>query len=547
MKPKFHISKPTKLLFIKRSIALLFLLLGSVTYAQISIKLDTTKIRIGEQIQCELAVPKEANFVLPKLVLDSLNKIEILYRSPIDSLTDKLKRDYILTSFDAGTYHIPPQVLQVNNKQYLSDSLLIEVQTVAVDTTKQKLFPIKPIHKADPKTWHDYIQYLWWILGVIGVLGLLWWLFFRKNGIEKRNKKQLLTPIETALLHFDSLDKKDLIIQNKIKAYYIELTDIVRQYIGEDVKIPTLEVTTDELITLLEIHNKSKKIGFSKERITELHNFLQQADLVKFAKSKPEIFQIEEDRKTAESIIQDIQAAVHKPILDEFGNEILQETPEEIAKKEQKERRKKGFLIGGGILLLSIIAITWYYGLRYVKDTLIGHPTKELLEGDWYSSSYGYPAIGLETPKVLKSAEMPLPKEVKQMIVSNGTFVYGSFIDGFYVMANTAELVPEIELDIDNEVNGTIQMITQNPTISDFEYEVEEAEIYGVSGKKITGTFVESGHKMEYIHFIFLNGQATQQVAIANRVDDIYAKEIKTRIIKSIQLENLESDEDADE
>ena len=547
MKHRFHIDKPTKLLFIKRSIVLLFLLLGSVTYAQISIKLDTTKIRIGEQIQCELAVEKEANLDFPKLALDSLNKIEILYRSPIDSLTDKLKRNYILTSFDAGTYHIPPQVIQVNNKQYLSDSLLIEVQTVAIDTTKQKLFPIKSIYKADPKTWHEFVHYLWWLLGVLSILGLLWWWFFKRKGIEKRNKKQLLTPIETALLHFDSLDKKDLVIQNKIKAYYIELTDIVRQYIGEDVQIPTLEVTTDELITLLEIHNKSKKLDFSKERITELHHFLQQADLVKFAKSKPDIFQIEEDRKTAETIIQDIQAAVHKPVLDEFGNEILQETPEEIAKKEQKVRRKKSLLIGGGILLFSIIAITWYYGLRYVKDTLIGHPTKELLEGNWYSSSYGYPTIGLETPKILKSIEMSLPEEAKKVIVSNGTFVYGSFIDGFYITASAIEFDPKIELEIDNGVNDAIQMIEQNPSISDFEYEVEDTEIYGVLGKKITGTLIESGHKMEYIHFIFLNGQATQQVAIANKIDDVYAKEIRKRIIKSIQLENLEADEDTDE
>jgi hypothetical protein len=36
-------------------------------------------------------------------------------------------------------------------------------------------------------------------------------------------------------------------------------------------------------------------------------------------------------------------------------------------------------------------------GFTYVKDNIIGHPTKELLESEWVKSEYGNPSISIET------------------------------------------------------------------------------------------------------------------------------------------------------
>jgi hypothetical protein len=60
--------------------------------------------------------------------------------------------------------------------------------------------------------------------------------------------KVVLTPFDIALNQLKALDEKNLIGQQKIKEYYTELTDIVRNYIEQDVKISAMEITSDELI-----------------------------------------------------------------------------------------------------------------------------------------------------------------------------------------------------------------------------------------------------------------------------------------------------------
>ncbi len=515
----------------------LFLFFSGIALAQVELKVDTTHIRIGEQIHYVISADKQEKIQFPKLQLDSLGKMEVVHSLPIDTIKNRLYKKYILTSFDSGTYTIPKQLILIDKKQFYIDSLLINVGTVVVDTTKQKLFPIKGIYKAPPKTWHDYIYYLWWLLGglVLGVI--LWWFILRLKKSDKKNRQKQLTPIEKALSQFQILDKKDLLEQEKIKEYYVELTEIVRDYIGKDVQIPTMEVTTDELITLLELHNKSKQIGIDKERIQQLHSFLKEADLVKFAKYKPELIQIQENRKTAELIINEIQEQIHKPVLDELGREIIVDTPEEIERKALKKRRTIGLLIAGGIVLLVLALSTWYYGIRYVKDSLIGHPTKELLEGEWYQSSYGHPAISAETPKVLKAHELRIPEEMKQAIISNGTFEYGSLLSGFQIMFSIIEFNPEVDFNIENAVTNAVKLIEAQEGVSNFTYEVTDIEHKGIKGKEIIGTLEYKHIKMHYVQQLYMNGQALQQIVIARKEQDAYAEKIQKRVFESIKLQ----------
>ncbi|MEZ4840265.1 MAG: hypothetical protein R2821_01770 [Flavobacteriaceae bacterium] len=56
-------------------------------------------------------------------------------------------KKYKLTSFDSGSYVIPKQSVFIWNQPYFTDSIRIDVATVAVDTLKQKMYPIKAIHK----------------------------------------------------------------------------------------------------------------------------------------------------------------------------------------------------------------------------------------------------------------------------------------------------------------------------------------------------------------------------------------------------------------
>jgi RNA-binding protein YhbY len=61
---------------------------------------------------------------------------------------------------------------------------------------------------------------------------------------------------------------------------------------------------------LIKAQNNKKKLGLSKETIATINSLLRNADLVKFAKSKPLSHEIEDDRKFAELIIKKIQPKV---------------------------------------------------------------------------------------------------------------------------------------------------------------------------------------------------------------------------------------------
>ena len=528
----------------KKILVTIVLISSLFVNAQVEVRVDTTHIRIGEQISYSISTQEQPHVQFPKLQLDSLGKVEVVYSLPVDTLKNRLYKKYILTSFDSGHYYIPGQEVLIKNKRFYTDSLMLEVGAIAVDTTKQKLFPIKSIYNAPKKTWRDYTQYSWSLLSIIALLLLIWWIVLRLLKSKKKKLERQLSPIETAINQFQSLDEKELISKEKIKEYYVELTEIVRDYIGKDVKIPTMEVTTDELITLLKIHNKSNKIGIDKDRIRELHQFLREADLVKFAKLKPEKPQIQEDRKTAEKIINEIQSLVHKPVLDKLGNEIVLETPEEIAQKAKKKQRTILALVSGAVLLLAFAITSWYYGVQYVKDTILGHPTKELLEGEWYHSSYGHPSISVETPKVLKSLEIELPPQTQQMITSMANFEYGSLIGGFYIALNSYEYNPDMEFKIDNILDRIDQIVGNQPGVSDFNYEIEDTQVAGNDSKLIQGSLKINAVKLIYTQYMIGGENTLQQIVIARKPNDPYAKEIQERIVKSIQLQTITEDND---
>lgn len=291
-----------------RIITYLIFLCGGLLFAQSPIEtiVDTTSIRIGEQIEYKISVDKTDNVVFPKLVLDSLKKVEVVEELKIDSTATKYIKKYLLTSFDSGRYVIPRQQVLINNKKYSTDSLLIDVATVKVDTLKQKLFPIKAVIN-QPIIFDDYKNYIWLGLAILAlILAIILYLIFRKKkeqiAIENR-----IPPYTTAMQRLGELDEQQLWQNNKVKQYYIELTDIIRTYIERELNIPALESTTDELMETIQDFNKIKTLDLPKETIVNLQKLLQEADLVKFAKHKPVSGEIQSHRVDTELIIKDLK------------------------------------------------------------------------------------------------------------------------------------------------------------------------------------------------------------------------------------------------
>jgi hypothetical protein len=189
---------------------------------------------------------------------------------------------------------------------------LINVATVEIDTTKIKKYPIKSI-KSEPYVFDDFKMYIYLLLAALAIIGF--WIYYfviRKRKVqEEKPLYKMLPPFEEAIYKLNELDSKLLWQNNHVKEYYSELTEIVRNYIEREMQVPALEKTTDEIIEMLRDFQNANTINTSKETIKKLKELLQEADLVKFAKSKPMSIEIEEDRKDAQEIISNLKP---KPI-----------------------------------------------------------------------------------------------------------------------------------------------------------------------------------------------------------------------------------------
>lgn len=280
---------------------------SSLFFAQnpkVNAKVETSNIKIGEQFKYEISVNEIDNVILPKLELTGL---EIIDSAKIDTLRNKLIQKYIITGFDSGSFYIPQQQVFIKNQNYLTDSLLINVATVEVDTTKVKKFPIKSL-KEEPYVFDDFKVYIYLILAALAIIGFwIYWFVIRKRKVEEEAPTYIaLAPFEEAIFKLNELDEKLLWQNNKVKEYYSELTEIIRNYIEREINFPALEKTSDEIIETLNDFNSSETIETTKENILKLRRLFNEADLVKFAKSKPLAPEIEENRREAEDIIKNL-------------------------------------------------------------------------------------------------------------------------------------------------------------------------------------------------------------------------------------------------
>lgn len=309
--------------------------------AQVSSRVDTTRIRIGEQFHYEIEVEEIDGVRLPKFEADSLNRVGVV-TSKIDSLKNRLIIKYTLTSFDSGQYVLPGQEVFVRDKRFLTDPVIVDVGTVPVDTIKQPMHHIKTI-KNEPYLFSDYLNYFWGLIVALLVIGAILY-FVLKDKAKHEEYIEKIPPFDRAKQRLQELDQKKLVEQNRIKLYYVELTDIVRTFIEREMKIPALESTSEELLETITDFNSSSNLNIPSETLAKLRRLLQEADLVKFAKMKPLLNEIELHRQDAETVI-DIMHPAHEARMkrekEEEKKRMEQEKEEELKKMEEETQAKE--------------------------------------------------------------------------------------------------------------------------------------------------------------------------------------------------------------
>jgi hypothetical protein len=536
----------------KKILFLFLLLLSTTIFAQkVTSSVDTTRNKIGAKFLLTLKTTVGKNDKVKFPETKNFGALEIIESYKIDTVKKneslELIKKYGLTQFDSGRYSIPKIRVVINGKPVFTDSIALEVTNVKVDTLKQKMYDIKTVQSVETSNnWWIYL--LLFVVFVWLSFGIFWFLKNRKKP-QKEEEIVYTSPIEKATSLLQSLEKKELWQKGEVKIYYSELTDIVRNYIEEEIQIPAMESTTSELVLSLKNVAKQKKLKLSQETLSNLEKVLKQADLVKFAKVKPLDFEIEEDKKRVTNSIVTIHKSI--PTVVEETDELAQwnEQQKEAQRlqniKKEKKRKLKIALLAGLFLVSSFVV---YRLITEGFENFFGNPTKELLAKEWMSSSYGNPAIKMEAPAILmrQDPEKVLPKNAMALIKEMQFFSYGSLSDAFYLALATKKLKQQTEINLEQLADETVKIWeTQGATNIIFKQEDFKTN-QGIEGKKTYGTITmvdkltKTSQKLYYEMLFFKQDGGIQQITICYNEGDAFGSEIAGRILNSVELNSAQ-------
>lgn len=524
-----------------------FVLLFSCSLvAQVTTTVDTTTIKIGEQILYKIQMETDTTSLVVFPEGQTFSPFEVNESMPVDTIINQNKatliKKYGLTLFDSGSYYIPKQKIQLNNNTVFTDSLKIQVNAVQVDTTKQGLYNIKPLLEVE-KPKNNTLIYMAIALCLLALMALLIYRFiWRNKPLTEEEKIALLPPYDRAKLVLKNLEDSKYLQTENLKEFYSELTFALRKYLDEKVYDRALESTSDELVFRLQVLKDANQIKLSSETINNIESILKRADLVKFAKSKPDIELAKIDRITIDKEIDHVKELLPEPTEEE--KRLDQQYREE---QERRQKRKKRMRTAGAVAALLLVTYTAAgikYGFTYVNDTLTAHQGKKLLEKTWVTSEYGFPPIHISTPEVLKRTEVQLPEELKdKMKMTSYSYEKKGILT--LVLSTTTIAQPQDSLDLSLAIEGNLKTLEEKGAKNILTKNDKFTTPNGAEGIKTYGSLQlpveENADRYTNANYAILsftsNNKVIQQIVLTWRDHDKYTAETVERIINSLELQ----------
>ncbi|GAB4295855.1 MAG: hypothetical protein Kow0098_18580 [Ignavibacteriaceae bacterium] len=298
----------------------IFCLKVSAQQIEVSAFTDTTDYLIGDYIYFTLSVTHDSDLTVVNIPLtDSLKSLELI--SPPDTsikveqnnITEEYK--IIFSRYDSSSVSIPaiPVYYKAGSgvAPRLTEDQLSSDSTIRVIYTKPfviNIHSLKVSKEEDIKDVKDPIKIpldwrmiLLWILAGIGLVVFIIYLykkFRKKKGTAEKTVRIEFPPHVQALNSLRELESKKLWQKGLVKEYHSEITGIIRTYFEKRFGFPALELTTSEVLELLSDYREAAQIY----DLTK--SFLNNADLVKFAKYIPLGSVNEEMMKQAYGIVE---------------------------------------------------------------------------------------------------------------------------------------------------------------------------------------------------------------------------------------------------
>ncbi len=288
-------------------------------------RLSRDTILIGDQI--EWIIPLEMapgeKYFLEDIADPPAPGVEIIKPLQLDTVSNgrksvKVEGKVILTSFDSGSYYLPPLIAMIERKSGAVDTLYmegptLEVTTVPIDTATYVIKDLKGQIKYPLK----FKELLPWI-GLALLLALIVWALVRWIKMSRANRTFLGKPIVkdpphiVALRALDKIRKQKLWQNDKQKQFYTEVTDALRVYIADRYGIVALERPSREMLADL------KKQDIEEALYGKMDELFTRADLVKFAKY---LASAEENEEVIPDAVRFVNATYIKEIDEEKKEE----------------------------------------------------------------------------------------------------------------------------------------------------------------------------------------------------------------------------------
>ena len=256
---------------------------------RISNDVDTTLVTVGDRVRMTVTVEHAvgARVVWPDSL--DLTPFELVGAQVVPPTTEggRARSSAILTmaAFELGELEIPSFGVQVlgpgEAAQTLStDRFGIEVVSVGADESGD-------IRDIRGPLWMPVgvLTVSLWLLLVLAVLAAAYGVYRRSRRSGEEDVEESGPPLrpahEVALDALARIEASPLLERGQVKEYHIEVSEVLRTYVEERFHVPSLEMTTREVVDGL------RGVGARVQFIDGLHRFLDQCDMVKFAKARP--------------------------------------------------------------------------------------------------------------------------------------------------------------------------------------------------------------------------------------------------------------------
>ncbi len=311
----------------------LFLLLmpGAAIFGQQALiearsSVDTSRITIGDRINYTISLEYKEGMRIERpgegLNLGQFEIKSYEFKEPVHKNGRVIEEYHFnISVFDTGHYYIPPYPVAYfrsdTSRQFEvieAPAIPIEVLSLLHGEEKPELKDIKPPLEI-PFPWKFWI----WMTVVLILVLIAAYLAYRLWQKHREKGYLFVPPKPVRPIHeiiaekMAALFAEQLPEQGRFKEFYSRLSDLIREYLAGRYFFPALEMTTSEIAKILPAHLSD----FELQNFVLL--FLQEADLVKFAKMQPETATANRHLQPARDLIEKTKI-VFEPVPQETEN-----------------------------------------------------------------------------------------------------------------------------------------------------------------------------------------------------------------------------------